>query len=148
MRSDFHIISKVLPLVMVLVQSADEELFTHLQTAGVEPFFATSLLITWFSHDLKCVDEISRVFDALLCSHPSFCLYLCAAFVIHHRDKILEVECDFASLHSFLVNAPTNLGVPFEEILFCADFLFKRVPPSKLVAMAGAQFGALVKKNE
>ena len=64
---------------MTLLELYDPQLSDFLSTAGVEPFFATSWLITWWAHDIKRVNEIARVFDAMLCSHPAFGIYLTVA---------------------------------------------------------------------
>ena len=64
---------------MILIQQTDTLLYKFLTLANVEPFFATSWMITWFAHDVATVAEAARVFDVLLCSHPVYCLYLSAA---------------------------------------------------------------------
>jgi hypothetical protein len=87
MTPDFEIVSKTMHLIMVLLKASDSKLYNHLNAAGVEPFFATSWLITWFAHDIKKINEIARVFDALLCSHPLFAVYLCAAVRFHFQKK-------------------------------------------------------------
>jgi hypothetical protein len=96
MRRDFSSLSKMMKLIMFLIQFADEELFKFLENSGTEPFFATSWLITWMSHDIRKplhlfhlslslmpslgnLDQIGRVFDVLLCSPPEYCFYLCAS---------------------------------------------------------------------
>jgi TBC1 domain family member 20 len=93
MRRDFSSLSKMMKLIMVLLHSADEELSQFLESSGTEPFFATSWLITWFSHDIRkifissllflsgvgSIDQIGRLFDVLLCSPPEYCFYLCAS---------------------------------------------------------------------
>ena len=38
---------------MPLIRFADPELFTHLEASLTEPYFATSWLITWLSHDIR-----------------------------------------------------------------------------------------------
>ena len=78
MKPDFETVAKMMRLLMVLISVADKKLFKFLTAAKMEPFFATSWLLTWFSHDLKDLNDIARIFDALLCSHPLFCFYVCA----------------------------------------------------------------------
>ncbi len=78
MTEDFDVVSKSMRLLMVLVQVADKELFAFLQKSKIEPFFATSWLITWFAHDIRNADEVARIYDAFLCSHPVFPFYVCA----------------------------------------------------------------------
>lgn len=86
MTKDFDTVSKSMRILMTIVKLVDKELYAFLKKSKIEPFFATSWLITWFAHDIKNVDEIARIFDALLCSHPMFCFYVCAAVstLSHH----------------------------------------------------------------
>lgn len=100
MRRDFSSLSKIMKLIMVLIKRSDNELSEFLEQSETEPFFATSWLITWLSHDISkiyfinsslinistqlffsigCLDQIGRIFDVLLCSPPEYCLYLCAS---------------------------------------------------------------------
>jgi len=79
MTEDFDAVSKSMRLLMLLVKHADRELHTFLVRSKIEPFFATSWLITWFAHDIRSAEEVARIFDALLCSHPMFSFYVCAA---------------------------------------------------------------------
>lgn len=53
MRRDFSSLSKMMKLILVLIQYTDEELYKFLEASGTEPFFATSWLITWLSHDIR-----------------------------------------------------------------------------------------------
>lgn len=78
MKENFDIVSQFLKILLVLIRSADLELFEHLEQARMEPFFAISWLITWFSHDVKHLSGIARIYDVLLSSPPIFCFYLCA----------------------------------------------------------------------
>lgn len=79
MQPDFETVSKTMSLLMTILRIADKQVHRHLVKASLEPFFATSWLITWFAHDVKKLESSARIFDAILCSHPLFCLYLCAA---------------------------------------------------------------------
>ena len=42
-------------------------------------FSHSSWIITWFSHDVKNINDIARMYDVLLSSHPLLIYYLCAA---------------------------------------------------------------------
>jgi hypothetical protein len=53
MRRDFSSLSKMMKLIMVLIKNSDQELAEFLENSGTEPFFATSWLITWLSHDIR-----------------------------------------------------------------------------------------------
>lgn len=79
MQKDFEIVSKSMRMILVLVASVDPELANYMKAAKLEPYFATSWLITWFAHDIKSIDDIARIYDVFLCSHPLFSYYVCAA---------------------------------------------------------------------
>jgi hypothetical protein len=79
MNADFEVVGKAMKMLFVIIKASDSTLYRFLTNAKVEPFFATSWLLTWFSHDLPLISDAARVFDAVLCSHPLFCYYLCAA---------------------------------------------------------------------
>lgn len=79
MREDFDIISQFMHFIFVIVKISDMELYQHMMQAKLEPFFATSWLITWFAHDLHNLETVARLFDVLLSSHPIYCYYICAA---------------------------------------------------------------------
>jgi len=132
MHKDFHLVAKLTPLLFRIVAKEDAELSSFMQSAGLESFFAISWIITWFAHDVKDLDAVARIYDAMLCSPPCFLLYVSAAYLLHLRTEILECECDFASLHNLLVHAPATFGVPFEALLQRADSLLVSSPPALL----------------
>lgn len=79
MKENFELICKFMQILMFLIKTADQELYDHLAKGKLEPFFAISWLITWFSHDIKSLEEIARVYDVFISSHPLFCFYISAA---------------------------------------------------------------------
>jgi hypothetical protein len=82
MNADFEVVGKSMRLIFSLIRMVDCNLSKFLQNARMEPFFATSWLLTWFAHDLTHLDDVARLYDAILCSHPLFIYYLCAAVSI------------------------------------------------------------------
>jgi hypothetical protein len=108
MTPDFDVVSKIMGLIMVLIKATDAKLYAHLEQAGVQPFFATSWLITWFSHDVKKISDVARIFDALLCSHPLFSLYICAAV----RPSALTVHTRLLRLFPFAFLLLYDLHLP------------------------------------
>ena len=42
------------------------------------PYFALGWFITWFSHNVQQLDQISRLFDLFMASHPLMPLYVVA----------------------------------------------------------------------
>jgi hypothetical protein len=79
MNCDFEVVGKAMKMLFVIIKASDSVLHRFLTDAKVEPFFATSWLLTWFSHDLPLIADAARVYDAILCSHPLYCYYICAA---------------------------------------------------------------------
>ncbi len=93
MNCDFEVVGKSMKMLFVIIKASDSVLHRFLMNAGVEPYFATSWLLTWFSHDLSFISDAARVYDALLCSHPLFCYYLCAAVssILAHCSSTLNL---------------------------------------------------------
>jgi hypothetical protein len=147
MAPDFEIVSKSMQSVMYIIQSADKELYKFLSDACIEPFFATSWIITWFSHDIKKLDKIARIFDVMLCTHPLMSMYVSAAIVIHFRNEILANECEFSILHNFIVHIPEILGIPFEDILKKADKLMISVTDKDIIKLANQELKTLIKND-
>ena len=121
--------------ILAIVRLRDAELFNFLREADVPPYFATSWLLTWYSHDKKSLEVVARLFDACLASPPYFILYLCAAFVLHNRDKILEVECDFALVHNELSKGVEKWGMDVEEVIALADQLMENLDYYKVIKL-------------
>eukprot|EP00730_Choanoeca_flexa_P007276 TRINITY_DN12306_c0_g1_i5.p1 TRINITY_DN12306_c0_g1~~TRINITY_DN12306_c0_g1_i5.p1 ORF type:complete len:382 (+),score=68.62 TRINITY_DN12306_c0_g1_i5:169-1314(+) len=99
MAADMKPTLERLKLVLILIDINDKELGNHLRRAGLEPSFAISWVITWFAHEVESLDELQRLFDFLLASHPLMVLYLSAAVVHQHREDVLEVECEFTEVY-------------------------------------------------
>jgi hypothetical protein len=78
MKENFETVSKFMHILLVIIKANDPELYNHLEKAKMEPYFAISWLITWFSHDVKGLDAIARIYDVFLSSPPIYCFYLCA----------------------------------------------------------------------
>eukprot|EP01036_Dinobryon_divergens_P022567 gene22563-30832_t len=131
MQKDFSTMCQFMPILMELLRAADGQLHSFLAKAGMECFFATSWLITWFAHDVKSLDSIARIFDYLVCL----------------KKEILRCECDFAVLHNFLVKSPERYQMPIEKMIKLADKLWSMVPLTSLVASSSADIKILLKSN-
>lgn len=79
MRENFDSVMELMKLVFVIIEEVDKELYRFLKSCNAEPFFSLSWILTWFSHEISNVDEIARLFDAILCSHSAYILYLCSS---------------------------------------------------------------------
>ena len=110
MAEDFtSLINALRLLIFPLVSFFDPPLHSHLKASKVEPFFALSWLITWFSHDVRSLSTAARLFDAFISGHPLLPVYVSIALVTHSRsrDLLLATSCDFPSLHAALCSLPS-----------------------------------------
>ena len=148
MLPDFEIVSKSMQTIMLIIKTVDKKLHKFLSQASIEPFFATSWLITWFAHDIKELNRIARVYDAMICSHPLLMTYISTALVLNNREEILKCDCDFATLHNFLVHLPDKFDIPFDKLLILADELMVKVPPDAIKNIATNDLRNLLKQNK
>mmetsp|Transcript_59525 Transcript_59525/g.88407 ORF Transcript_59525/g.88407 Transcript_59525/m.88407 type:complete len:798 (+) Transcript_59525:1129-3522(+) len=111
MRSGFHHLCTALRLIILpLIGALDSQVHAKLLESQMEPFFAISWIITWFSHDIRDTDSVKRLFDVFIVSHPLMPIYMSIAMVLHpvNRMQVLETEVDFAAMHNTLTNLPKN----------------------------------------
>jgi hypothetical protein len=111
MRSNFNQLNAALRLIiMPLTAAFDAEVHSHLFDCEMEPFFALSWIITWFSHDVRDTSLVKRLFDFFISSHPLMSIYMSVAMMIHplNRIEILGADCDFACVHNVLADLPKN----------------------------------------
>ncbi|KAL6076913.1 TBC1 domain family member 20-like protein (Fragment), variant 2 [Balamuthia mandrillaris] len=76
MEKTLEPVIQVLSLLFPLLSVIDPSTHQFLQQSGVEPYFALSWVLTWYSHDVHRWEVITRLFDAFLASHPLLPLYL------------------------------------------------------------------------
>jgi hypothetical protein len=132
-----------LDLVFPLMKQVDTAVHAIMARAGVQSFFTLSWILTWFSHNLYKFEDVARVFDFLLASHPVMPVYLSVALVLHFRSQMLALpdDCDLGAIHTFfqeLKSKTQELDVP--ATLLKAKQLFDKVPPSKLFMLPKKRF--------
>merc|ERR1719464_1293498 len=78
--------------------------------AGCEELhFAVPWVLTWFAHSLpRLHDQVMRLFDCLLASHPSMILYFSAALLLQHRELILRTERDMPEMVTAIQGLPLD----------------------------------------
>jgi TBC1 domain family member 20 len=111
LQSNFLQLQTGIKLVLFpLLAKLDPQIHNHLLDADMEPFFCLSWIITWFSHDVRDTKLVKRLFDAFIVSHPLLPTYMAISMMLHpyNRQRILETDCDFASLHQVLASLPRN----------------------------------------
>jgi len=111
LKSDFTELQTAIDLtIFPLIAKLDPELYNCLCSAGMQPFFALSWILTWFSHEVRETALVKRLFDVFLVSHPLMPIYLSVAMVLHptNRQVIFSSDHDFGSLHQTLRNLTKN----------------------------------------
>ena len=111
MKANFSQLQTALRLTLFpLLGLLDEQVHNHLSECEMEPFFALSWIITWFSHDIRDTVLVKRLFDLFLVSHPLMPIYVSIAMILHpvNRQLVLETECDFSLVHQTLQGLPRN----------------------------------------
>ena len=93
-----------------LVARLDMPVHDFLLDADMQPFFALSWIITWFSHEVRDTELVKRLFDVFIVSHPLMPIYLSVAMVLHtvNRQDILGADHDFGTVHQTLRDLPKN----------------------------------------
>ncbi|OWZ24238.1 hypothetical protein PHMEG_000775 [Phytophthora megakarya] len=143
MRQGFEQVMATTRLLFPLLDAADEVLFQHLHESGVEPFFALPWMITWFAHQLKRFEDVARLYDVFLVTHPLFSLYVSASVslsgfvLLEAREKILRCERDFGTMHGMLSNLPLSMDV--DKVIARALVLFHQLPPDTLAQQSGLE---------
>jgi hypothetical protein len=111
MKSNFQQLNAALRLILMPLTAAfDSQVHSHLYDCEMEPFFALSWIITWFSHDVRDTALVKRLYDFFIVSHPLMSIYMSVAMMIHplNRIEILGSDCDFACVHNTLADLPKN----------------------------------------
>jgi Rab-GTPase-TBC domain len=112
MRTNFTQLQIVMRLtIFPLIAFFDKEVHEHLiQCDMMEPYFALSWIITWFSHDIRDTELVKRLFDFFIVSHPIMPIYMAIAMICHplNRQDVLQTEHDFSMVHQTLSQLPRN----------------------------------------
>lgn len=66
---DFNMINSILSnLIQLKEPKTIRKLKSKIEL--VEPYFALSWILSWFTHNLTNISKIYRIMDFLICSHP------------------------------------------------------------------------------
>jgi Rab-GTPase-TBC domain len=132
MRETFKPLSIQMQLLPALLKRFDSEVAAFIENLKIEPYYALPWCLTWFAHDVHNLNVIARLYDTLMTSHTLYIFYLSAAVVLHSKDKLLQLEPDFATVHDFLARLPQS-QLPWSAILQQADLLLQTCPPRELL---------------
>ncbi|KAG2487905.1 hypothetical protein HYH03_013485 [Edaphochlamys debaryana] len=108
-RPTLQPVAQLLGLLPYVVRAADPQITTHINALGLQPFFALSWFLTWWSRELDDLASASRLFDFFLASHPLMPLYLGAVAMRSQREALLACE-EMPELHSALANLKLTPG--------------------------------------
>ncbi|TYZ69209.1 hypothetical protein PybrP1_011920 [[Pythium] brassicae (nom. inval.)] len=145
MGAGFETVMQATRLVFPLLKVEDSELHAHIRASGVEPYFALPWVITWFAHQLPRFQDVARLYDAFLVSHPLFCVYVSATLVLEARARVLKCECDFGTMHSLLSKLPQVMEI--EKVIARATVLLHSTPPSELLRLGDFDTATLEKST-
>ena len=92
----------LLQIVEFLIEKIDKDLYEELKSIleMPDPFWSASWILSWFTHEIKSIFPIYRIFDYLLVSHPFTIYYLSAQLTIQEikRLKISHIKLVFLCL--------------------------------------------------
>lgn len=74
---DFMMINQILSN-LILLKEPDTINQLKEKMDYVEPYFALSWILSWFTHNLTNISKIYRIFDFLICSHPLAVFHMAA----------------------------------------------------------------------
>eukprot|EP00803_Ostreobium_quekettii_P009519 evm.model.scf_2609.1 EVM.evm.TU.scf_2609.1 scf_2609:18306-20930(+) len=115
-RPTLEPVAELLQLQVPILDMADRQLARLLEGMQLPCYFALSWYITWFSHDVRSLGELARLFDLFLSAHPMMPLYVGAACMAAAREELICVE-DVSLMHQALVNLRVGKYMTTDELI-------------------------------
>ncbi|KAJ1659704.1 GTPase-activating protein gyp8 [Dispira simplex] len=135
MARDFQHVHNYLGCLYSLIQCEDPKLYRLIRDTGLRPYFSTSWILTWFSHDIPNLVLVCRLFDFFLAHSPLMPVYFAAALVMHHRDALLALEPEHSQLHKYLLDVPNQLTAEtLHGLIASSAKLWERYPAATVFA--------------
>lgn len=131
-RVNLDAVTELLRLINPIVEMADPEVATLLQVMGVPCYFSLSWFITWFSHDVRSLPDVARLFDLFFSSHPMMPLYVGAAGIATAREELIHLD-DMCELHSALVNLNIGKYISTDDLVRKALALYGQASPGRIL---------------
>lgn len=132
----------VLPLLAYMDRDACDLL--NQDDSSVFSRFCLPWILTWFSHDLSCVETTKRFFDACLASHPMFVIYASVSTIhlltqsLHQSQSQCQSEFDDGEDDRImkLLSPQACQNLPIQAIIDGALECMRRVPPRDLLDLS------------
>ena len=70
-----------------VLQMLNPEISEKIKSYEIPPSFAFAWVVSWFTHGNEDIVLQYRIFDYLICSHPTCIFYLAATIIIEHCKK-------------------------------------------------------------
>eukprot|EP00803_Ostreobium_quekettii_P011044 evm.model.scf_763.6 EVM.evm.TU.scf_763.6 scf_763:49464-53228(+) len=135
-RPTLEPVAELLQLQVPILDMTDRPLARVLEGMQVPCYFALSWYITWFSHDVKSLTEVARLFDLFLSAHPMMPLYVGAACMAAAREELIYVD-DVSLMHQALVNLRIGKYITTEELIRQALALYAKAKPKQVLRQRG-----------
>jgi hypothetical protein len=136
MKPNLNELCSILSVVLDIIRREDKLLYEFLSSVSLPPFFATSWVITWLSHDLPNLEVMHELFKFFMEKGPQMPIYFSAAIVLFYKNQVLDVELDMGALHQFLRELPKKITFSeLSRLLEAAQTLQCRYKPQKYRAL-------------
>jgi len=150
MRPNFLVVQNILQaVIMPLLEVVDRRLHDYIIKGGTDDssVFALSWVNTWFAHEIRDFDILSRLYDVFLVSHPLFPAYLAVGLLTYppNRKIIMNTYCEFSALYRVICELPKKMGAnqnesqvvnAFEDCIQLSLCYIRDYPPSKLINLS------------
>ena len=135
-RDNMNVYQFILKLLFPLLSLVDIILYNKLcLNNDISSIFALSWLLTWFAHNIETFNDITRLYDFFLSTHPLMPLYFSVSLLSCSkcgvRDKLLKIKnIDQGQLHEFFQKYDWNIN--YDQIIIQCDKIFNKYPPHDL----------------
>ncbi|XP_022656900.1 TBC1 domain family member 20-like [Varroa jacobsoni] len=138
MESSINGTTRQLGIIYPLLGAVNPSLRRFLENTSCGVVFLLPWCLTWYGHELSHYPTLTRLFDLFMSSVDLMPVYLAAAIVLPHQEKLLKQECSLANVHAYLGQVLPLLqcsrGDMEDRVVFAKDLL-RRFPPASLFTM-------------
>jgi len=128
-------LTPLLGVLSYLLELLDAPVIQALDEADCrELHFAVPWVLTWFAHSLpKLQQQVMRLFDCLLSSHPVMILYFAAALILQNRTIVLSTPRELPDMVQALQSLRLD-NLDADDWALEAQRLAQRLPPEEFMA--------------